>query len=769
MASQAAQFDLTTAFLDLPATIGYGLVRGSGNVALSQQLTDNSRVAFYILGEGPWDSILRLWINENPVDPSDLSQVHFHPGIDGEPGNGLSPVSTGGDQHVDSFFTLLPSGLSPVTFSRYVWMALHVPPDIGAPTAGLTVLADYQAMKVRQFDSSGNQTAFAWTQNWAWIICDFLLRKFVLREAKVNQPLVPAELARFDWQSFSDSAAYYDAALSLGQPRFSDGGVVLLNNTDTAANALEQMLMMCRSYILDRNGKFSLYADKPRSSVFTFASGNVKPLSFKAYKSNLRTATNRLSPTYRDYSLASGSADDATRFAITSNPLMNHYAHQRAIGARGPGLSPMPKVTEMALDLGVNTPERVWRILKGMVVRQLGNDVDENTPYAAPFSMQLTGFEDSLGVEPGDLVTVDPSISEEFGGKIFEVLEIDENPDGSRDVIGLEYMPDSFPDVAPPQQALQAPNPGQGIDGDLALLAARPAGFQINPNGSFLGGLAGYSVYDSNATGNVTISLVSDSTAPSSSGFVMRIATASGSPPAPGLGGFYLGFDADAGIPRPAKYHRGDRIMWRVLAKIPAGYSLEWASNAFGTGGTIAWLSDQAGTGAWKWYLLQQTIGVSGTFSTTGFFYLDGGAAPVSWDVADVDAIDTDQALMIGSGEANYGVNSNYTNDATVDSVDLGSNDTIRIYGPGGIGSSWHFYRGGTSLTMAAGSISSRAYNTTYWVYWDGSSFQSSTSAFSSLPDGYIFVGKITTVLSGGGGGTPGGGGGTGGGGGHFS
>src|SRR6266568_3530774 len=73
--------------------------------------------------------------------------------------------------------------------------------------------ADYQAMQVRQFDSSGNQTAFAWTQNWAWIICDFLIRKFVLREGMVNQPLVTAELARFDWPSFVAAAAYYDTVL----------------------------------------------------------------------------------------------------------------------------------------------------------------------------------------------------------------------------------------------------------------------------------------------------------------------------------------------------------------------------------------------------------------------------------------------------------------------------------------------------------------------------------------------------------------------------
>jgi len=499
MAPQAAQFDLSTSFLDIPKTLAYGLVRGAGNLILQQELPDKSRISFYMLGEGRWDSILRLWINNKLITLPSSTTVHFHPGSDGEIGNGLTANSTGGDQHVDQFFTLIPGGLSPITFSRYAWLALHTPPDPGAPTAQLTVLADYQAMQVRQFDSSGNQTSFAWTQNWAWIICDFLIRKFVLREGKINQPLVAAEIARFDWASFSAAATYYDAVLSGGQKRFSDGGVVYVNDSNTADRALEQMLLMCRSYLLERNGKLSLYPDQPRASVFTFTSDNTAPLSsrivpsanvstsaggrlaFKGRKSNLRAATNRLLPTYRDLTIASGSSDDATRFAISSSPLMNHEAHQRTVGARGAGLSVIPKVTELALDLGVNTPERVWRILKSLLVRQLGDDVDANTPYNAPFSADWTGYEDSLAVEPGDVVTIDKSLSEEFGGKLIEVLQIEEMPDGTRNFTGLEYMPNAFPDVAPPQQSLQAPNPGTGLtavpgidgSGGLGLVGAR--------------------------------------------------------------------------------------------------------------------------------------------------------------------------------------------------------------------------------------------------------------------------------------------------------
>jgi hypothetical protein len=610
MATQAAQFDLSTAFLDQPKTLAYGLVRGAGNKILQHELADKSRVAFFILGEGPWDSLLRLWINNKLVTLPSSSTVRFHPGLDGEIGFGMGAVSTGGDQHVDQFFTLVPGGLDPITFSRCAWLALKVAPDPAAPSADLTVLADYQAMQVRQFDASGNQTAFAWTQNWAWIICDFLIRKMILREGKVNQPLVTAELARFDWPAFSAAATYYDAVLAGGQKRFSDGGVVFLG-TDTADRALEQLLLMCRSFLLEANGKFSLRVDKPRNWVFTFTSDNVLAKSVDIRKTNIQTAINQLTPAFRDLTIATGSSDDATRFAIASDPQVNHEAHQRATGTRGAGLSLMPNVRPLVLDLGNNTPERVHRILNAMVIRQLGDDVDANTAYIAPFTAEWTGYEDSLRVEPGDVVLLDRSLGEEVGtapkrsnatriqtsggtatqkfvgtavpvsaaGQVYEVqvtitnngtaafvvannlptppaqivypgetrnvllvgtgdgsapvnidivagsigdaidcvardplarragvdenlfltnglaldfttgwagyngavvtltqgaqlgvepflceaMEIEENPDGTRRFVALEYMPNAFPDGAPAQQALQAPIPGSGL------------------------------------------------------------------------------------------------------------------------------------------------------------------------------------------------------------------------------------------------------------------------------------------------------------------
>jgi hypothetical protein len=459
--SQAAAFDLQTSFLGMPKTLAYGLVRGAGNLVFQQQLSDNSTIAFYLLGEGPWDSLLRIWLDGVEGPPIFPGGVDFHNGYDGEIGFGMGAVSTGSDQHVDQYFSdVVP--LTPTTWSRYAYLALRYPPNPLAPDANLTVLADYQAMRCRIFDASGNQTAFQWTQNPAWWICDFLIRKFILREAKAGQPLTAAELNRFDWVAWNDAAAYCDYVIGSGVPRFSDGGLVFLESGMTAQSALEQMLLACQGYILERNGKLTLYIDQPRSSVYLATADSLVPGSFSPYKKNLQQAQNRITATWREESLASGSTDDGTRMSISTSQF-DHEANQAASGGRGPGLAVMSLVNELQLDFGINTAERVSRLCNFLLLRQLGLDVDPNYLYNAPYNCDLILNEDSLAVEPGDVITIDGSISEEFAGREMEVLEIEERPDGNRKFTCLEYVPDAFGDQATPRQLRQAPVPGTGL------------------------------------------------------------------------------------------------------------------------------------------------------------------------------------------------------------------------------------------------------------------------------------------------------------------
>ncbi len=113
--------------------------------------------------------------------------------------------------------------------------------------------------------------------------------------------------------------------------------------------------------------------------------------------------------------------------------------------------------------------------------------------------------------------------------------------------------------------------------------------------------------------------------------YVLEIKTSTGAT-SPGLGGFYFGTPTAANKEFVVFFH----------AKIPTGYSLFFRSNATGTGGsaTRRWLTDNKGTGVWTWYAHYIRCGVSGSFSTTNFFNLDGGSKPVTWQIDTASVFD---------------------------------------------------------------------------------------------------------------------------------
>ena len=108
----------------------------------------------------------------------------------------------------------------------------------------------------------------------------------------------------------------------------------------------------------------------------------------------------------------------------------------------------------------------------------------------------------------------------------------------------------------------------------------------------------------------VTVTRQQDATAPNDSKYVLKIQT-SGSA-SPRNGGFYFG----------AKCGYRKVLVARIIAKIPAGRNLCWATNSVGTGGSHRWLTSNAGTGDWKEYVYKVVCGTA-DFSSTHFFYVD--------------------------------------------------------------------------------------------------------------------------------------------------
>lgn len=122
--------------------------------------------------------------------------------------------------------------------------------------------------------------------------------------------------------------------------------------------------------------------------------------------------------------------------------------------------------------------------------------------------------------------------------------------------------------------------------------------------------------YDNAGSGQVVLDVIDNNEAPNGTHKVLRVRS-QGTGTSPGAGGFYYGVQTD----------KNKIIIFRFTAKVPADKSLSFASNAAGTGYTSEWLTSNHGTGKWEEYIHVVYCGSSGTFSSTGFFYINQGGA----------------------------------------------------------------------------------------------------------------------------------------------
>ena len=162
-------------------------------------------------------------------------------------------------------------------------------------------------------------------------------------------------------------------------------------------------------------------------------------------------------------------------------------------------------------------------------------------------------------------------------------------------------------------------------DAAKELARAMAFGKMLYRDPTFRSGNNGIIAYNNAQNGTVTVTRIGAS-APNDSGYVLEIKTTGSA--SPGFGGFT--FSTSTGYKKI--------FIVRIIAKIPTGRQIAWATNSIGSGGTSKWLTPTAGTGDWCEYIYKVMCGTA-SFSSTNFFYLTGGVAataeaPVTWQVA---------------------------------------------------------------------------------------------------------------------------------------
>lgn len=194
------------------------------------------------------------------------------------------------------------------------------------------------------------------------------------------------------------------------------------------------------------------------------------------------------------------------------------------------------------------------------------------------------------------------------------------------------------------------------------IARAMQNGKMLNRDPMFKNGVNGINLYNNAGGGDVTVSRVSAIADSPNTIANIKISVRSPYNTSPGLAGFYF-----------ATITRANAVfITRIVAKIPVGYSINFASNGIGNNNVTKWLTSQAGTGRFEEYIYYVKSGTSGTFSSTNFFYLSGTPASIDWylsfatvyDITDNDIYTIDKvteldylkAALTGSTEISGGL-----------------------------------------------------------------------------------------------------------------
>lgn len=154
----------------------------------------------------------------------------------------------------------------------------------------------------------------------------------------------------------------------------------------------------------------------------------------------------------------------------------------------------------------------------------------------------------------------------------------------------------------------------------LAMAASQ--GRMILNDPTFLRGVNSLSTYNNTSNGNVTITRESK-TSEWSYDTPYRLKISNNGAADPGFGGFVMEFG------NVKTWHT---YIYKIIANIPKGRTLNFARNSAGTNPDEGWLTPQEGTGQWTEYVYRLRAG-EGTTSTCGHFYITGGSAGFSWYV----------------------------------------------------------------------------------------------------------------------------------------
>lgn len=199
-----------------------------------------------------------------------------------------------------------------------------------------------------------------------------------------------------------------------------------------------------------------------------------------------------------------------------------------------------------------------------------------------------------------------------------------------------------------------------------------------------------------------------------------------------GAGGFHQVFQTEA----------SHTYLQIYRLKVPTGYTVCYANNAMGDSPVIEQLTDMAGTGDWKTYIFKLTTSSTGTFSTSGFIYLNGSNnTSVTWYVAQAQVWNVTNGAYKANSNSVYYFNYSASN-CTLTANWQGNRYYVKYNANGGSGTmsnSTHIY--GTAKALSSNSFTRDGYKFLGW--------STSSSATSATYSNGQSVNNLTSTANG--------------------
>lgn len=186
-----------------------------------------------------------------------------------------------------------------------------------------------------------------------------------------------------------------------------------------------------------------------------------------------------------------------------------------------------------------------------------------------------------------------------------------------------------------------------------ALGQSWSSGKMLYTDPTFKNGLNGISAYNNSLNGNVTVNHIAklpDSPVTASNYNIEIKNTGEASP---GLGGFTFGTQSRVNAV----------LICRFIAKIPAGFYVDFNSNSIGDNPSMFWATPKDGTGRWQEYIYVVKCGSIGIFHDSMYFAIYGTpgtpSAPVTWHLAYASVFDVTEGSNAQTDAAEAKVQAN--------------------------------------------------------------------------------------------------------------